>query len=146
MGRLVIVTLSVLLLTSGLARAQGVILPLPPDDQQEIAAKLGPGVVGKALPSQPIQNVSVYCPLQDRALTYQVTSGPNSGKTQTLGLAKVRRSSGKLAWRFQFSPTLAGFIRQTPAGDLTMPAVTDTSEGVVVITTPANPLMWVLIK
>jgi hypothetical protein len=136
-----VIVLGILMLASGLARADGVVLPLPPEDQQKIAAKLGPGVVVKALPGKPIQDVSVYFPLQGKALTYQVTAGPNSGKTQTLGLAKVRRSSGKLAWRFQLSPSLAGFIRQTPGGDLMMPAVTDTSEGVVVVTTPANPFV-----
>ena len=40
-----------------------------------------------------------------------------------------------------FSPTLAGFVRQTTEGDLMVPSVSDTSEGVVVITTPANPFV-----
>lgn len=133
--------LSVLVLGSGLARADGVVLPLPPDDQKEIIIKLGQGVVGKALPSKPIDDVSVYFPLQGRALIYQVTAGPNSGKSQTLGLARVKRGNGKMAWRFILSPSLAGFIRQTPGGDLLMPAVTDTGEGVVVTTTPANPFV-----
>jgi hypothetical protein len=133
--------LSVLVLGSGLARADGVVLPLPPDDQKAIITKLGQGVVGKALPSKPIDDVSVYFPLQGRALIYQVTAGPNSGKSQTLGLARVKRGNGKMAWRFILSPSLAGFIRQTPGGDLLMPAVTDTGEGVVVTTTPANPFV-----
>jgi hypothetical protein len=117
------------------------VLPLPPDDQQKINAQLGPGVVVKALPSKPVQETSLYFPLQDKALTYRVTTGPNAGNTQTLGLAKIRRPGGKLAWRFQFSPSLAGFIHQTSKGDLIMPAVTDTGEGVVVVTTPANPFV-----
>jgi hypothetical protein len=141
MRMVVTITLAVLVLASGLARADGVVLPLPPEDQQKITAKLGQGVVGEALPSKPIDDVSVYFPLEDRAPLYQVTAGPNSGKTQTLGLGKVKRSNGKTAWRFQLSPLLAGFIRQTPEGDLIMPAVTDTGEGVVVTTTPANPFV-----
>ena len=132
--------LGILLLSGGLARADDVVLPLPPADQQMITAKLG-SIVGKALPSKPIEDVSVYFPLQEKATNYRVTAGPNAGKTQTLGLAKTKRPGGKLAWRFQFSPSLAGFIHQTPQGDLTVPAVTDTSEGVVVITTPANPFV-----
>ncbi len=98
-------------------RALVVVLPLPPDDQQKITAQLGPGVVGNALPSKTIQDPSVYFPLQDKALTYQVTGGPNSG-TQTLGLVRAARPSRKLAWRFQLTPTLAGFLRQTPEGEL----------------------------
>ena len=136
----VIGVLGVVLLASESARAQGVVLPLPPEDRQMITAKLG-SIVGKALPSKPIEDVSVYFPLQERAANYHVTAGPNAGNTQTLGLAKTRRPGGKPAWRFQFSPSLAGFIHQTPQGDLIVPAVTDTEEGVVVITTPANPFV-----
>jgi hypothetical protein len=128
-------------LVSGLAQAQGVVLPLPAADQQKITAHLGPGVVGAALPSQPIQKVSTYFPLQAKAMTYEVKSGPNNGNMQTLGLAQAKRPSGQSAWRFQLSPTLAGFIHQTAAGDLMMPAVVDAGEGVVVTTTPANPFV-----
>jgi hypothetical protein len=141
MRTFVAVTFGLLLLAAASAHAGDVVLPLPPEDQQKINQELGTGVVGQALPSKPIQDVSTYLPLQDRALIYHVTSGPNGGKTQTLGLAKVRRPSGKPAWRFMFSPTLAGFVRQTTEGDLMVPSVTDTSEGVVVITTPANPFV-----
>jgi len=141
LGTLVSVALAVLLMTAASARANGVVLPLPPEDQQKITAQLGPGVVGGALPSKPIEDVSVFFPLQDKAVTYRVTAGPKAGNIQTLGLAKVRRPDGKQAWRFQISPSLAGFINQTPAGDLMMPAIIDTDGGVVVITTPANPFV-----
>jgi hypothetical protein len=134
-------TLVGLLLATRSARAQGVVLPLPPEDQQLISAQLGPGVVGDALPSKPIQDVSVYFPLQERTPTYQVTGGRNAGNTQTLGLVKTHRPSGKVAWRFQMSPSLSAFIRQTPEGDLVMPTISDPGEGVVVITTPANPFV-----
>lgn len=133
--------LGFLLLASESVGAQGVVLPLPPEDQQTINAELGPGVVGKALPSMPIKDVSVYFPLQARASIYQVTAGPSAGNMQTLGLAKVRRPNGKSAWRFQFSPSLTGFIRQSPEGDLIIPTVGDAGEGVVVVTTPPNPFV-----
>jgi len=138
--------LGVVLLGSRPVHADGVVLQLPPADQQAIAAKLGSGVVGKALPSKPIQDPSVYFPLQDKALTYQVMAGSNAGNMQTLSLAKARRPSGKPAWRFQLSPSLQAFIRQTPEGDLVMPAVSDLKEGVVVVTTPANPFVIVGMK
>jgi hypothetical protein len=138
--KLITVILGVLVLAAGLARADNVVLPLPPEDQQVIITKLGP-IVGKALPSKPIDDVSIYFPLQEKMAYYQVMAGPNAGNTQRLGLAKTKRPGGRSAWRFQFSPSLAGFIHQTPQGDLMVPAVTDTSEGVVVITTPANPFV-----
>jgi hypothetical protein len=140
-GALIHLIFSLLLLLTRSAKAQAVVLQLPAGDQQTILAQLGPGVVGSPLPSKPIDNPSIYFPLQDAVSIYQVIAGPNAGKTQTLGVAKVRRPSPKSAWRFQMSPTLAGFIHQTPSGDLMMPAISDTGEGVVVITTPANPFV-----
>jgi hypothetical protein len=137
---LVASVLGVLALGSIPALADGVVLQLPAEDQQALAAKLGPGVVGKALPSKAVDPL-VYFPLQDRTLAYLVTSGPHAGNVQTLGLAKLRRPGGASAWRFQLSPTLAGFIRTTSEGDLMMPAVSDSGEGVVVVTTPANPFL-----
>jgi hypothetical protein len=129
------------LLGAGLARAQGVVIPLPAEDQQRITAHLGSGVVGKALPGKRIEDATAYFPLHPKALTYQVTSGPHTGNSQTLGLAESRRPSGHSAWRFLLSPTLAGFIHETAEGDLMMPAVSDAGEGVVIITTPANPFL-----
>ena len=123
------------------ARADDIIIPLPAADEQRITAQLGAGVVGQALPSAPIEDASVYFPLQEKALTYQVTAGANAGKTQTLHVARRTRSNGTAAWRFQLSPTLAAFIRQTPGGDLMIPAVMDSDHGVVVVTTPPNPFV-----
>lgn len=134
-------TLSLLLLASGSARAQGVVLPLPPEDQQNITAQLGPGVVGTPLPSSPISDPSVYFPLEQKSQQFQVVAGPHAGTVQTLGLWKARRPGGKKAWRFQMTPSLAGFMRETEQGDIIMAALTDAGEGVVVVTTPANPFI-----
>ena len=137
----VTITLGFLLLASGSARAQGVVLPLPPQDQQNITAQLGAGVVGAALPSQPIGDPSIYFPLKNRSQQYQVVAGPNAGTIQALGLWQARRPGGRMAWRFAMTPTLNGFMRETPEGDIIMAALTDSGEGVVVVTTPANPFV-----
>jgi len=135
----VAIILGICLLASDSA-AQGIVLPLPPEDRQMILTQLGP-IVGRALPSMPIQDVSIYFPLREKASLYQVTAGRDTGKTQTLGLTMVKRPDGESGWRFQFSPSLAGFLRQTPEGNLIMPAVGDTGDGVVVVTTPAYPFV-----
>jgi hypothetical protein len=137
----VAVMLGFVLLTPKSARAQGVVLPLQTEDKQMIDAQLGPHIVGKALPSTPIEDPCIYFPLREKASIYQVTAGPNAGNTQTLSLGKITRPIGKSAWRFQFSPSLTGFIHQTPEGDLITPSVGDTSEGVMVVSTPANPFV-----
>src|SRR5215469_2015989 len=125
----------------GSAYAQGVVLPLPPEDSQKIDAMLGPGVVGNPVPSKTLGDGTSYFPLQGKALTYQVTSGKNAGNTQTLSILRRSRPDGEQAWRFQFSPTLAGFLNQTVDGAMIMPAVSDSGEGVVVVSTPANPFV-----
>jgi hypothetical protein len=123
------------------ASAAGPVLPLPAKDQQEITAQLGAGVVGEALPSQPITDPTSLFPLQERELVYQVTGGSRAGSTHTLPVRKGKRPNGRPAWRFAITPAQAGFIQQTPGGDLVMTAVTDTEEGLVIVTTPPNPFL-----
>jgi len=141
MRTLVSVVVGLVLMSSGLARAQGVVLPLSAQDQQNITAQLGPGVVGAALPSQPITDPYVYFPLQYKTQQFQVVAGPHAGTVQTLGLWQARRPGGRKAWRFQLTPSLAGFMRESQEGDIIMAALTDSGEGVVVVTTPANPFV-----
>src|SRR6266851_2773861 len=125
----------------GETRAQGPVLPLPPADQQKLSEHLGAGVVGAALPSERLGDVSSYFPLREKTFVFHVTSGSNAGNTQNLVLKKARRPGGATAWRFSFAPSLAGFISLTAGGDLIMPAVSDVDEGVFVVTTPANPFV-----
>src|SRR5690242_8502441 len=122
------------------ARAADLLLPLPPDDQKMITRQLGDDVVGDAVPSEPI-DPSVLFPFHHEPVMYKFTSGRNTGKTQSLALTKLPRPGGKFVWRVELAPSLVGFLRQTPQGDLVMPAVADTSEDALVITTPANPFL-----
>jgi hypothetical protein len=122
------------------ARGQGVVIPLPASDQQALSKYLGPGVVGAPLPSDPIADATTYFPLADQVFVFKVTSGSNSGAVQNLGLKQAQRPTGAPAWRYQLTPSLAAFINST-AGDLIMPAVSDSDKGLVVVTTPANPFV-----
>jgi hypothetical protein len=129
------------LAAGGVSQAADPVLPLPPQDRKRIDAQLGAGVVGQALPSKPIGPASEYFPLHDKALSYQVVTGSHPGRVETLGVAQLKRPGGKPSWRFQFTPTLAGFLKPVPAGGLAMPSVADSSEGVLVVSTPANPFV-----
>ena len=138
-----LILMFVALWTAGIGRAyaQGVVLPLPPEDLQRVNAMLGPGVVGNPVASKPLGDGTSYFPLHGESLTYQVTSGKNAGNTQTLGVSQRSRPDGQQAWRFQFSPTLAGFLNRTVDGALIMPAVSDSGEGVLVVSSPPNPFV-----
>jgi hypothetical protein len=135
-----------LLLSPGEARAQSPVLPLPAADQQELTKYLGAGVVGAARPSEAILDVSSYFPLQEKTFTFQITSGSKAGNTQSLGLKQARRPGGTQAWRWRFAPSLAAFVTPTADGDFVVSAVTDHDDGVIVVTTPANPLVLKGIK
>ncbi len=133
--------LGLMLLIGVAAGADEIVIPLPAEDQQRINSLLGPGVLGSALPSGPIEDTARYFPLVENVRTYQVTAGSKTGSKQTLSLVKSKRPNGRQAWRFQLTPTLVGYITPTPPGDLIMTAVSDTGEGVVVVSTPPNPFI-----
>jgi len=120
----------------------GKVLPLPTEDQQEIATHLGSDIVGQALPSLPITDPLVYFPLQERSAEFLVTSGKNTGKKHVLTVTKRNRAANRpAAWRAGISTTLAGFLQQTTTGDLLMSSVADSEHDVLVVTTPANPFL-----
>jgi hypothetical protein len=124
----------------------GQVNALPTEDRRVIDRLLGPGVVGQAVTSAPIDDTSLYFPLEERSSSYQVTGGPNAGSVQTLPVAKGKRPAGNAAWRLALSPSQAGFLRQTEQGDLVMPAVSDAGEGVIIVTTPPNPFLLLGMK
>jgi hypothetical protein len=138
---LLVLSLSFFLGYARNVQAEGIVLPLPRDDQQIIIKQLGHGIVGDAVPSKPIDDPYALFPFHHKSVTYQFTSGRNTGKRQTLALARIPRPGGKFVWRLQFAPSLVGFLRQTPEGDIVMPAVADTGEDALVVTTPANPFL-----
>jgi len=128
-------------LLSTTAWAEDVVLPLPPEDEQALAKRLGPHVVGEALPCKPIDDPSTLFPFHEEQVTYKFTSGKNTGKTQTFALTKVDRPNGKFVWRVQLAPTLVGYLRQAKDGEIEMPAVEDTGEGMLVLANPGNPFL-----
>jgi hypothetical protein len=83
--RAVFVAFALVIAAAGAASAQGQVLPLPAADQQRMDALLGAGVVGKALPSAPIDEPMRYFPLKEKTPSYTVTSGKNAGKNDQPG-------------------------------------------------------------
>jgi hypothetical protein len=122
------------------AAAADVPRPLPIDDQKTIAKQLGPEVVGAPVSSKPIDPAELFR-FHNNRVTYLFTSGKSEGKRQTEELSKIPRPGGKFVWRLQLAPSLVAFLRQMPDGDVVMPAVADTSQDALVVTTPPNPFL-----
>lgn len=138
-----LVTLAALAtLVAGNVDAGGVVLPLPAADASVLADELGAGVVGAALPSVPVTDLSRYFPLAEKARGYSVTSGARKGDTVQLGVARGTRPNGTPAWRFQIAPAESVFLHATPGGDLVSPALADSDEGLVIVLTPPTPFLW----
>jgi hypothetical protein len=134
-----ILCLAVLLSSKG--RSAIVLLQLPTKDQELIIKHLGAKIVGDAVRSEPIEDPAALFPFSDKRGTYQFTSGKNSGKRQTEALTKIPRPGGKFVWRLDLAPSLVAFLRETPEGDVVMPAVADTGEDALVVTNPPNPFL-----
>jgi hypothetical protein len=117
------------------------VLPLPSDDKQTIVKQLGAEVVGDAVPSKPIDDPSALFPFHRERRIYRFTSGRNTGRSQTQALRKIQRPGGRFVWRLELAPSLVGFLRQMPDGDIVMPAVADTGEDALVLSTPPNPFL-----
>ena len=136
-----IIAVLVGLALGGPALAEDAVLPLPAEEAAEITKFLGAGVVGEALPSKPITDASSLFPLEERASVFRVTSGKNAGQQQTLRTMKGQRPGGNDAWRFELAPSMAAYLNAAAEGDVVMPAVSDSGEGVIVVTTPPNPFV-----
>lgn len=118
--------------------ADAVVLNLPAADASVLAAKLGAGVVGEALPSAPIANATTYFPLRDTKRSYVVTDGERKGQSVLLAVSSGARPNGTPAWRLDVTPTLQAFLHQAPDGDLMLTALVDAGEGLVVSTSPPS--------
>jgi hypothetical protein len=141
-ARLVLLLMiAAVMLRATASRADDTVLPLPAEDQKAIAKRLGANVVGEPVASKPIGDPTILFPLHHEHLTYRFTSGKNVGKTQTAKLIRVQRPGGKFVWRLQLAPSLVGYLRQAPGGEIDMPSVEDLNEGAMVLSTPGNPFL-----
>jgi hypothetical protein len=118
--------------------AEDTALTLPDADRKILAEHLGADIIGEPLPSKPIYAPDRLFSFAHVPVTYRFTSGRNKGKTQTLVPTKVERPGGKTVWRVPLAPSLIGFLKQMPDGDIVMPAVEDTGAEALVVSTPAN--------
>jgi hypothetical protein len=125
-------------MTPAMALADNSVLPLPSEDQKTIIKELGANVVHEALPSKQIDDPGKLFSFDSQPMTYRFTSGKNKNKSQTVVPTKVERPGGKFVWRLQLAPSLIGFLRQAPDGDIVMPAAEDTGAEALVVTTPPN--------
>ncbi len=92
------VPLFLILSVSALAADEGKVVPLSAEDQKALAL-LGEGVVGKALPAHPIEDVGKFLDLQAGPHTFKIVAGNDQGKTQVETYTSLGAKDGSQQWK-----------------------------------------------
>lgn len=95
-----------MLWTSGPAAAgEGRVVDMPTDDRVLLDHYLGSGVVGKALPSEPIGEPMRYVQFgEDATHSVQITTGDLKGQNVDHGVRHVHGKAGVLPGRYSTTP------------------------------------------
>ena len=93
-----LVPLFLILSVSALAADEGKVVPLSAEDQKALAL-LGEGVVGKALPAHPIEDVGKFLDLQAGPHTFKIVAGKDQGKTQVETYTSLGVKDGSQHWK-----------------------------------------------
>jgi hypothetical protein len=100
------------------AAPKGAVTPLPADIAKDLAI-LGKGVVGKALPAPPVDDVKPYLNLGDGKWEYQILSGGKDGaKVRTESYEKGPDVDGAKTWQRTLGTEYVEYLKLLPNGDL----------------------------
>jgi hypothetical protein len=136
-----------LALTLGMAAAPGVdaadagkIIPLTPDDQKQLDSLLGPGVVGEALPSQPLQAASYYLPGKAK-ITYRVRDEQGKMTVELHELSPAPPSEGVTGLQYVVGTDTRHIFAKQADGSLAGVREYDLEKKVVSSFLPGEPLL-----
>jgi hypothetical protein len=112
----VLVTLTVLL-CSHPAAADDPVIPLPADVAKDLA-KLGDGVVGKAIPAPTIDDVRAYLMLGPGTWEYEIVAGGDDGeKVRTESHKRLADADGNEVWERKLGSEYVEHLKIHPNGD-----------------------------
>jgi hypothetical protein len=97
-----------------------------------------PGVVGEPVPAFTID--PALASLAAGTRTYQIVSGPNSGKTETHVIKALPRDAAGTEWRYTIDERTA-FLRSVPGESLSIASEEDSEQGVLTRYSPPEPLL-----
>ena len=129
----------VLIAVAGIPRAgaQG----LSGDETAAINNLLGAGVLGTALPADPIANPASLIPLSPATWTFQFASGPNQGSTETDILQTNPQPAPDAQWQYTAGQSTIYDIGTTGDGSIVSPSEQDLTQGVLTQYTPSRPVL-----
>jgi hypothetical protein len=118
----------------------GKVIPLAPDDQKQLDSLLGPGVVGEALPSQPLQPASYYLPGKAK-ITYRVRDEEGKTTIELHELSPAPKSEGVAGLQYVVGTDTRHIFAKQPDGSLASVREYDLEKKVVSRFLPGEPLL-----
>jgi hypothetical protein len=115
-------------------------IELSQDDRAAIEKFLGKGVVGKAVPGNPIADATKFFTFEDGAWNFRFTNGDKKGKTQEQSFKKLKRDDTGTKGRYQNGPDIVNFLHRAKDGSITVSSEQDKDQGVISRFSPPEPI------
>jgi hypothetical protein len=111
------------------------------DETTAIDNLLGAGVLGAALPANPIANPANLIPLSPATWTFQFTSGPNQGSTETDILQANPQPGPDSQWQYTAGQSTIYALGTAADGSIVSPSEQDLTQGVLTRYSPSRPVL-----
>jgi hypothetical protein len=118
----------------------GKVIPLAPDDKKQLDSLLGPGVVGEALPSQPLQAASYYLPGKTK-ITYRVRDEQGETTTEIHEISAAPKSESASGLQYVIGQDSRRIFEKAADGSLATVREYDLEKKVVSRFLPGEPLL-----
>ena len=114
---------------------------LSEEDSSAIGRLLGEGVLGPALPADPIGEKAPLIPLVPATRIFRLSSGPDAGTTETDILRASEQEGSDATWQYAAGRRSVYNLRSTGDGSIVMPSEQDLVLGVLTRYDPPQPLI-----
>jgi hypothetical protein len=122
------------------AAADGVVVPLPAADQEQLEKMLGKGIVGEAQPAVPLGTPESYMPPKGSSMSYQMVE--NGKKTTEMHkLEDTTDASLAPGWHYSVGNVGGVFFQKASDGSLHIVAEQDLGNKVLSRFSPGDPLI-----
>jgi hypothetical protein len=111
------------------------------DETAAINNLLGAGVLGAALPANPIVNPATLIPLSPATWTFQFASGPNQGSTETDILQTNPQPGPDSQWQYTAGQSTIYALGTAADGSIVSPSEQDLTQGVLTRYSPSRPVL-----
>ena len=114
---------------------------LSEEDRSAISRLLGEGVLGPALPADPIGEKTTLIPLAPATRIFRLSSGPDAGTTETDILRASAQEGSDATWQYAAGRRSVYNLRSTGDGSIVIPSEQDLVLGAIIRYDPPQPLI-----